>query len=149
MVKYELYHPNSIKVDLIYDYLLEMDKEYIPHISDIVDDMYQYAEKIATNAYVLICFVDNSIAGIYALYINSVYSFMTTGSVKPKYRSRGIFKEFLRRGIKLSKSQGVAFTELEVYVENTKALNSYEKMGYKIYRRKNNKLIMRIDFEME
>lgn len=141
---YEIFEPNTFDIDIFYKYLVEMDKEYIPPISHLVDDIFQYAQKICKNAYIIVAKDKKEVIGIYAIYINDKYSFMTTGSVKHHYRGKGIFKQLIHQGINLSKEKKVLYTELEVYSENERAVSIYTQNGYVLNSEDKDKKTMRL-----
>lgn len=141
---YEIFEPNTFDIDILYKYLVEMDKEYVPPISHLVDDMFEYALKIYKNAYIIVAKDKKEVIGIYAIYINEKYSFMTTGSVKYHYRGKGIFKQLIQQGINLSKEKMVLYTELEVYAENKRAISIYTQNGYVLNSEDKDKKTMRL-----
>lgn len=141
---YEIFEPNTFDIDIFYKYLVEMDKEYIPPISHLVDDIFEYAQKICKNAYIIVAKDKKEVIGIYAIYINDKYSFMTTGSVKHHYRGKGIFKQLIHQGINLSKEKKVLYTELEVYSENERAVSIYTQNGYVLNSEDKDKKTMRL-----
>ena len=143
---YEIFEPNTFDINILYEYLVEMDKEYIPPISHLVDDIFEYTQKICKNAYIIVAKDKKEVIGIYAIYINDKYSFMTTGSVKYHYRGKGIFKQLIQQGINLSKEKMVLYTELEVYLENERAISIYTQNGYILSSEQENKKIMRLYF---
>lgn len=141
---YEIFEPNTFDINILYEYLVEMDKEYAPPISNLVDDMFGYALKICKNAYIIVAKDKKEVIGIYAIYINEKYSFMTTGSVKYHYRGKGIFKQLIQQGINLSKEKKVLYTELEVYAENERAVSIYTQNGYVLNSEDKDKKTMRL-----
>lgn len=143
---YEIFEPNTFDINILYEYLVEMDKEYVPPISNLVDDIFEYTQKICKNAYIIVAKDKKEVIGIYAIYINDKYSFMTTGSVKYHYRGKGIFKQLIQQGINLSKEKMVLYTELEVYLENERAISIYTQNGYILSSEQENKKIMRLYF---
>nr|MDO8081601.1 N-acetyltransferase [Candidatus Freyarchaeota archaeon] len=78
----------------------------------------------------------DEIVGFVAGLLQDLYSIsrIYTLDVKPEFRRKGIASKLLQTLEKEFKKRGAALSTLEVEVDNTAALNLYQKFGYKIGR---------------
>lgn len=98
MITYQFFQPDTLDVQLIYDFLKEVDDYTTPSLSSRVD-LLEYATKLKKNATNYIAFDDNVMIGISAFYFNKTpdLSFGTYLCVKKNYQKDGLI------GVKLVK----------------------------------------------
>ncbi|HET8573173.1 MAG TPA: GNAT family N-acetyltransferase [Edaphocola sp.] len=135
---------NKATKEEILDYLLYMDGYFTPALSTITD-IYVYANKIYEKAKRIEFYNNNKFIALLAFYLNPIYSFafITTISVNPLYARMGIAQELLERLILICIDRDICFIDLEVNINNSKALNFYEKMGFCNREKKTETLILR------
>ncbi len=111
----------------------QLDNEYIPPISSLVDDLQAYVGKMIKNAIVVIAKHDKEDIGFIATYCNDKSgrkAYITSLSVKKKFRSKKIGKKLVDISIDDSIQRDMLAVELEVQQENILAINFYTKYGF-------------------
>jgi len=110
-----------------------LDNEYTPPISSLVDNLQAYASKMIKNAIVVIAKYNEEDIGFIATYCNNKNgrkAYITSLSVKKDYQSKKIGKKLVDIAIADSIQKDMLIIELEVQQENISALNFYEKYGF-------------------
>lgn len=107
------------------------DPGFTPPLSERLD-IAAYAEKIATHAQRLECWIDSELVGLVAVYLNPLEhsAFITNVSVLPDHQGRGIASRLLAFGIQQIHRQGVRRITLEVAAANHAAIHLYQKHGF-------------------
>lgn len=118
----------------IYNWFLEVNKEFIPPLEDFVE-FKTYADKIIINAKRFELYVDDKIKGLLAAYFNQENKkvFVTIFGISKDYRTisniRQLFISFLKEFLK---DQKMEYVELEVHHQNKSLLKFYNKLNFRI-----------------
>ena len=105
-----------------------------------------YCEKLSKNAEIFYLELENEKIGILAFYANNVESkraYISSISVLSKYYGYGFGKKLLEFLVAYLKKIKFIEIELEVQINNFKAISFYRKFGFMEIARKDNFLIMR------
>ncbi len=116
--------------DIIYDF----DKVFKPTLSERLDDLELYSEKIYNNANVFVVEENNDYIGLLVFYTNNVnhgVAFLSQIGVKHKAQNRKIGTLLLELCIDISRCNGMSKLKLEVDALNFKAIKLYKKYGFK------------------
>lgn len=111
----------------------DLDNEYTPPISSLVDDLQDYVRKMIKNAIVVIVKHNEEDIGFIATYCNDKSgkkAYITSLSLKKAYQSKKIGKKLVDIAIADSIQKDMLIIELEVQQENISAINFYEKYGF-------------------
>lgn len=111
----------------------DLDNEYTPPISSLVDDLQAYVRKMIKNAIVVIAKHNEEDIGFIATYCNDKSgrkAYITSLSVKKDYQSKKIGKKLVDIAIVDSIQKDMLIIELEVQQESISAINFYEKYGF-------------------
>ena len=91
----------------------------------VIDNLEEYAKKIYDNANVIGLFYKNNIIGFSTFYCNNEkekVAYISRIAVLDEYRSKGYGSELLSKSEQISKDNGMNQMRLEVYKDNTKAI---------------------------
>ncbi|MCK4662716.1 MAG: GNAT family N-acetyltransferase [Bacteroidales bacterium] len=137
-------HYKSLDKRRIEKILRSLSVEYIPNLAEQVD-IDEYAGKLARNASFILYQEDNTDFGIIGYYLNNEFAFISTFGLHSNYQGKGIAKKMFECFI--SNLGQVRTVFLEVHVENLKAKNFYNKLGFEFNSRNHNtlKLIKKLD----
>lgn len=135
---------NTTQVVDIYEYLVKVSPYFVPTLDEIVD-IKEYAEKIYEFAYRIEYFEEDKLCGFLGYYLNETenFSFITTLSVLPEFRSQGIAQKLMdnlvEKSLLNSKIQRI---ELEVSIQNLRAHAFYLRNDFKKVQQKLSTLIL-------
>ena len=129
----------------------QLDHEYLPPISSLVDDLQVYVEKMIKNAIVVIAKYNKEDIGFIATYCNDTNqktAYITSLSIKKEFQSKKIGRKLVEIAIADAVHNGMLSIELEVQQENILAIGFYEKLGFiKKITTKDKSVIMQLDLE--
>lgn len=111
----------------------DLDDEYKPPISSLVDNLQTYTRKMINNAIVVIAKYNDEDVGFIATYCNDINerkAYITSLSVKKDYQLKHIGKKLVDIAISDSILNNMLIIELEVQKENISAIRFYEKYGF-------------------
>lgn len=123
---------NRIQKDEFVDYLIKVDEEYIPPISNHVM-LADYAGKLISNASIVTAREKKALIGLCAFYCNDYKnkrSFISTIGIQSNFTGKGIAKKILNKTIEMSKEVGMEKIELQVFSGNKRAICFYSKNGF-------------------
>lgn len=123
----------------------DLDNEYIPPISSLVDDLQDYIGKMIKNAIIVIAKSNGEDIGFIATYCNDTSkrkAYITSIAVKKDFRLKKIGKKLVDIAIDDSMEKDMLTIELEVQQENILAINFYTKYGFYKKLTTNNKSII-------
>jgi len=135
MIKY-LLGTKIISETKLIDFFVKHDYDFDPPLSNRVD-IPRYSKKLYNNA-ILIIAVDVNISlivGLNAFYANNIKekaAYLSNINVHKNYIGKGIAKGMLRLMHTYLINKGFCYVSLEVYRDNTKAINLYKNTGYRI-----------------
>lgn len=113
-------------------------------------DIIEYVDKLFSLAVINSYITEGELVGFCAYYLNdkvSKTSFLSMICVNPAYQGKGIGLILITQWIISAKYHGFIAFKLEVDIYNKKAVNIYEKMGFKECEKKEHSLIMICDLK--
>lgn len=124
---------NVASAPAIATHLRRCDDDFIPPLSDRVD-IDEYSRKIAGRAMRFEAWSNDSLVGLVAAYFDAdrQTAYITTVSVDPEYRKRGIASRLLGQCVAYAQERGHSGVLLEVDSENGPAMDLYEEMGFTV-----------------
>ena len=115
----------------IADFLLKTNELYIPHTTDLVKSLDEYAEKLSLNADSFFLCDAHKDVGYCALYANKPdMAFISTIGVMKDYQSKGMGGALLNAAISFAKEKGFSRIALEVDPSNIVAITFYQRHGF-------------------
>lgn len=116
----------------VFDHLVRCDGRYNPPLSQRVD-IAEYARKLRTRAETLEAWHDGELVGVVAIYIDgaSAKAFVSSVSVDDAFAGRGIASRLVGDAIALARSRGTGAISLEVSPQSSRAIQLYEKYGFR------------------
>lgn len=106
---------------------------FIPSLNSQVDNLYEYVNKLKKSATFFEAYNDNTLVGLIAVYLNNYetkVAFISSVIVSVDYQGKGISNILLKSAIETAISKSFIRIKLEVFKNNTKALNLYKKFGF-------------------
>lgn len=131
-MKTEYRRNHATLIDLIC-HLEQCDEEYLPRLSARVD-IRSYATKVMNHAVRLEAWEDTRLIGLLAVYCNDTQArtaFITNVSVLSQFQGCGIGRNLVRECIDFAKRNSLTEIKLEVNPYSTRAVNMYERLGFK------------------
>jgi len=118
----------------LYDFMVDVDKDFIPTLTEQAGDLNDYSEKLIDKAQLLFEKDDqNLIKGIIAVYTydkNSDYGFVTFVASNKQYRHQGIVRRLLEKTFDHCKNAGKKGVEL--FTHNPAAVRLYQSLGFEM-----------------
>ena len=108
-------------------HLIECDTVFIPQLSSYVN-INEYCNKIRKNAITFESWENEKLIGMIACYMNNTVeknAFITNVSVLENYQNKKIAKYLMSKLIEQAEKLDFISIELEVFEQNTKAINFY------------------------
>lgn len=124
------------KIEQINRILYQFDPVFMPSLTQRVDDLDTYAEKLFKYAIVLAAAEENDYIGVAVLYANDLenqLAYLSLISVIQSAQNRGVGKLLLDACIYKAKNNGMTALKLEVMNSNITAINFYKKNGFIYY----------------
>jgi len=124
----------------IQNFFIEVNNDFKPTLTERIEQksdvktIETYCDKLLEKAELVICIVDNKIAGLMAFYSNNIITreaFVSLLCVKQEYRKLGIGKEIMIHCISKIKLSGMKCIKLETNSDNYIAIKLYENLGFK------------------
>jgi ribosomal protein S18 acetylase RimI-like enzyme len=117
---------------------------FVPSLDSYVN-IEEYSEKIYDKAIIFSKFEQNDIIGLVAVYDNfeEKIGWITNVSVDHNFTGIGIASELLDNCYKHFENKGYFHIFLEVFLNNKKAINLYNKHGFIKYKIKEDKMVLR------
>jgi ribosomal protein S18 acetylase RimI-like enzyme len=131
----------------ILNFFIEVNNDFKPTLTERIEQKSDvktielYCDKLFEKAELVICIVDNRIAGLMAFYSNNKVTkeaFISLLCVKQEYRKLGIGKEIMIHCISKIKRSGMKYIKIETNSDNYIAIKLYENLGFKIVNTMNN-----------
>ena len=131
----------------IYHTLLEMSDSFIPSLVSGISDLDYYATRLSVNAEVYQAKKDEVTIGYVAFYANNKnekIAFITQIAVKKEQQSMGLGRKLITIAEKKSLEIGMESIELEVFLDNPRALEFYKRSWYEYLKseKENSSIIM-------
>ncbi len=126
------YGENRSDAAQIRAHLEACDAGFIPRLSDRVD-IADYAGKLAAGAHRFEAWEGGELVGLVAVYCNAPdrrQAFITSVSVLPNARGRGIASQLVERCVTATRHASFGRLDLEVGAENEGARALYGKLGF-------------------
>jgi ribosomal-protein-alanine N-acetyltransferase len=125
---------NTSTVEHIKKHLIECSPHFAPVLATYVD-IEEYSDKIFNKAVKFEAFDNNKLIGLVAVYIdlNRKIGFITDVSVNIEYKGHGIASNLIKQVKSHALRNNIETLALEVYHENIKAINFYNKHGFTTY----------------
>lgn len=127
----------------ILDHLTKCSNEFVPPLHEYVD-LQTYAKKISEKAERFEFYSGESLEGLLAVYSGET-SFITNVSVDQKLKGMQVAQSLLKECVHKLTSLGCKLINLEVFVDNKRAINFYLKNNFRIKSTLNNKHIMSLN----
>lgn len=128
------YSQNSISKDKLFDFLLKIDNEFNPSLSEIID-ISEYSEKLYSNANLFEAWDGDELVALVAMYANNKETkkaFITLVYCVETHRRQGITNNLLNLAFAYLKKISFNSVFLKCVLDNTPALNMYKKLGFDI-----------------
>jgi ribosomal protein S18 acetylase RimI-like enzyme len=131
--------------------IISTERSFTPNLKDDPIEYYDLESLIkGEDSQVLVVTVNSVLIGSgYALIKKNIpykkpgeYAYFGYMYVSPKFRGNGINGKIMEGLINWSKNKGLTLIQLDVYSENTNAINAYKKQGFEP-----DMLIMRLNIE--
>jgi len=128
----------DLKVDTasapaIAEHLRRCDEDFVPRLSDRVE-IDEYSRKIVRRATRFEAWASGSLVGLVAAYFNPdrQTAFITTVSVDPGHRNRGLASRLVAQCIAYAEERGESRVQLEVDGANGPAIDLYKAQGFRV-----------------
>jgi len=127
----------------IYEHLKKCSEYFVPKLDSYID-LKDYSKKLHNKSSRYECYLEKNLVGMINVYLDKLndFAFITNVSVLPNYLGKKISNKIINFCEKDLLKNKISKIILEVFVENARAISFYEKNGYKIKLKKNNKFIM-------
>lgn len=138
------YKNNTASISDITNHLNKCNSLFNPPLNTYVDIL-DYAEKIKKNAVTFEAWQGNELIGLVACYLNdqvTLQGHITNVSVLEEFQNKGIAKNLLQHTINNAISNGFKTLSLEVNVNNKNAIQLYQKLGFILSKRIDDKYSM-------
>lgn len=135
---------NHTSLQEIADILFLCDNDFIPALSKIVDIL-SYSNKIFEKAEIFGAYESSDLCGFLAMYCNNFISrsaFISLICILPQYRKLNIGLRLCDIAILHAKASRMRSIELKVGVENTTAINLYQKIGFETVKKESGFFVM-------
>lgn len=133
-----------IELNDIENHLVKCSESFVPPLSEYVN-ISEYAKKIFKNAILFTEVHKSEVIGLLAVYdnTNEKHGWITNVSVIPKFHKKGIATKLLLKCITFFKFKAYKTIFLEVFIDNENAIDLYLKNNFTIYKKTENKLILK------
>src|SRR5688572_19793952 len=128
-----VYKKNQAEKNDIYLHLRDCNNLFVPPL-DLKVDIHRYTQKIYEKADTFEAWLDDRLVGLIAVYCNNLEdreAYITNVSVVKELGEKGIASELLSLCIKYVEKEKFTVITLEVNKNSTKAINLYEKYGFR------------------
>lgn len=135
---------NKASEEEIYSHLNACKNLFKPSLDTYVN-LFEYANKIKTNAFTFEAWIDNRLCGLVACYLNDkekLNGHITNVSVLKEEQGKGIAKTLLINAIREFKKKGFKTITLEVEDNNANAIKFYQKLSFTLSTKVANKYSM-------
>jgi ribosomal protein S18 acetylase RimI-like enzyme len=140
---------NKSKISQILDHLEICKDSFVPSL-DTYLNLSEYSQKIHTKALLFERFEDNKLVGLIAAYVNDgKLGYITNVSIIPEYQGKGLSLSLLKECINYFTREGYNSINLEVFTENKRAIDFYQKNKFKIIERSKKTIMMKIELERD
>lgn len=139
-----MYKTGNLGTSLVYDFLVDIDIQFIPPLSLRVNLM-EYAEKLSTKSTFIYYVKSNKIIGLIAFYENQNtidFAYISLICILKDSQAKGIGTNLLKKCITYLKIKKFHSVKLEVDSENINALSFYSKFGFHIQDKKKESLVL-------
>lgn len=120
--------------EMLYRYLVDVDRDFIPFLSEKTD-LRQYVEKVIEKASLYsILSDDDNIAGLVVFYANDFekrYAYIPLVSVRSECRRQGIAGRLLNSALDYIRSLNGKISTVGIHTNNQHAFDLYVKLGFK------------------
>lgn len=125
------YEYNKSNTADIYDFLLSVDNDFMPILSEVVS-LPEYATKLFNKAERFEFFYAKKLVALVAAYFNNEtrICFITCVAVLSDYRKKHLASALLEKCINMAYKKKMNIIKLEVHPYNTSALNLYKQIGF-------------------
>jgi len=123
------YSENKSNSNQIHNHLLKCDKSFLPKLSTYIN-IKEYSKKIFTKSIRFECFDGARLIGLIAAYKGEKL-YITNVSTDPDYAKEGIGTALMKMSEDYCKNNKLKIIELEVKVQNDRAISFYEEKGFK------------------
>jgi len=144
------YTENAASEKEILDHLMRCSANFIPPLEKWVE-LSSYSKKIHEKANTFEAWVGSTLVGLVAAYFNApdqTRGFITSVSTAAEYMGNGIASKLMNLVILYAKDNRFNFIDLEVYKDNTAAINFYKRFGFYQHEAASNSILMRLDIEV-
>ena len=140
---------NKSKISQILNHLGRCKDSFVPSL-DTYLNLEEYTQKIHSKALLFERFDDGELVGLIAAYTNDgKLGYITNVSITPEYQGCGLSSSLLKECINYFTREGYNSINLEVFIENKRAINFYKKNKFKIIKRSQKTIIMGIELERD
>ena len=140
---------NKSKISQISNHLERCKDSFVPSL-DTYLNLEEYTQKIHSKALLFERFDDGELVGLIAAYTNDgKLGYITNVSITPEYQGCGLSSSLLKECINYFTREGYNSINLEVFIENKRAINFYKKNKFKIIKRSQKTIMMKIELERD
>lgn len=123
------YSENKSTLEQIENHLFQCESTFVPNLRGYTN-IKEYSKKIFNKAVRFECLDGEKLIGLLAAY-KGERLYITNVSTDPDYTKRGIGGTLMNMSEDYCENNGLTIIELEVKVQNQKAIAFYEKRGFK------------------
>lgn len=139
MKKYNIkYSKNNSKHIDVLNHLQRANHLFKPVLNSYTD-LDEYSSKLYERSTRFEIFNNTDLIGLLAIYYRPNEGFISNFSIEESFIGQGLSKHLLFNCLKDSTEKKVKFISLEVFKINQRAVNFYNKHGFKIYKAYNDK----------
>ena len=142
---------NTASQAALYNHLKICNKNFTPHLETTVNIL-EYSNKIHEKAETFEAWVNQSLVGLVAAYLNDIRSYsghITNVSVIKDFMGMGIATKLLTMCLCQAKKKNMCTITLEVYSGNVNAIALYHKFDFRPVQTKEELLLMQLDFRRD
>jgi 2-polyprenyl-3-methyl-5-hydroxy-6-metoxy-1,4-benzoquinol methylase len=142
---------NCSSFEEVFNHLNDCSGSFLPILSSYVN-IEDYSKKLFYKASRIEAYSENKLIGLIGIYINSDNSFITNFSILPEFQGIGISKLLLSECILHLRKLFITKITLEVKIVNKKAINFYNKSGFKLTKTNTDNYVMELnirDYNLE
>jgi ribosomal protein S18 acetylase RimI-like enzyme len=133
------FQEKSASADEIFFHLQLCNESFVPPLDQKVN-LAEYARKIFEKSITFEAWHDHKLVGLIAAYFNDVAKqdgYITSVSVIPAYKGKGIASALMKRCIEFARQQHFRHITLEVHEKNDQAIQLYKKFNFTIFEHRN------------
>lgn len=134
------------EISRVSDLLNKIGKYYVPILTEQLENLENYVQKIVDNSTIFIVTVNNIDIALISFYCNNFRdkkAFISSFGVDISHQGKGVAQKLMNYTIAYLKKLGFDSIELEVHKHNDRAMRFYENNDFVITQENNNSFFMK------